>query len=105
MCDKSRVTAPTSSHQTNDRWTSRGWLALCICLLTSLLYGCAGDATESRMPATHVEQLHIEAVEGLFVSDSSEEAKSLSYEFQGDNVFPKIQLKAGDKMEGFCLKP
>ena len=103
MCDKSRVTAPTSSHQTNDRWTSRGWLALCICLLTSLLYGCAGDATESRMPATHVEQLHIEAVEGLFVSDSSEEAKSLSYEFQGDNVFPKIQLKAGDKMEGFCL--
>ena len=55
------------------------------------------------MPATYVEQLHIEAVEGVFVSDSPEEAKSLSYEFQGDNVFPKIQLKAGDKMEGFCL--
>lgn len=103
MCDKGRVTAPTASLQTNATWTSRGWLALCVCLLTSLLYGCAGDATESRMPATYVEQLHIEAVEGVFVSDSPEEAKSLSYEFQGDNVFPKIQLKAGDKMEGFCL--
>ena len=48
-------------------------------------------------------QLQIDSADASFENDSSEQAKSLTYRFEGDNVFPRIHLKEGDEVRGFCF--
>lgn len=73
-------------------------------LLIFMLSGCNKQDVEDKLVANNQEiQLHIDSADASFENDSSEQAKSLTYRFEGDNVFPRIHLKEGDEVRGFCF--
>ncbi len=69
-----------------------------------MLSGCHNQDVEDKLVANNQEiQLQIDSAEASFENGSSEQAKSLTYRFEGDNVFPRIHLKEGDEVRGFCF--
>ena len=69
-----------------------------------MLSGCNKHDVEDKLGANNQEiQLQIDSAEASFENGSSEQAKSLTYRFEGDNVFPRVHLKEGDEVRGFCL--
>lgn len=82
---------------------SYGLLMLCS-LLIFMLSGCNKQDVEDKLVANNQEiQLQIDSADASFENDSSEQAKSLTYRFEGNNVFPRIHLKEGDEVRGFCF--
>lgn len=82
---------------------SYGLLMLCS-LLIFMLSGCNKHDVEDKLVANNQEiQLQIDSADASFENDSSEQAKSLTYRFEGNNVFPRIHLKEGDAVRGFCF--
>ena len=82
---------------------SYGLLMLCS-LLIFMLSGCNKHDVEDKLVANNQEiQLQIDSADASFENDSSEQAKSLTYRFEGNNVFPRIHLKVGDEVRGFCF--
>lgn len=73
-------------------------------LLIFMLSGCHKQDVEDKLGANNQEiQLQIDSADASFENGSSEQAKSLTYRFEGDNVFPRIHLKVGDEVRGFCF--
>ena len=73
-------------------------------ILILMLSGCHNQDVEDKLVANNQEiQLQIDSAEASFENGSSEQAKSLTYRFEGDNVFPRIHLKEGDEVRGFCF--
>ena len=69
-----------------------------------MLSGCNKHDVEDKLVANNQEiQLQIDSADASFENDSSEQAKSLTYRFEGNNVFPRIHLKEGDEVRGFCF--
>lgn len=69
-----------------------------------MLSGCNKQDIEDRLVANNQEiHLQIDSADASFENDSSDQAKSLTYRFEGDNVFPRIHLKVGDEVRGFCF--
>lgn len=73
-------------------------------ILILMLSGCDKHDVEDKLVANNQEiQLQIDSADASFENDSSEQAKSLTYRFEGDNVFPRIHLKEGDEVRGYCF--
>ena len=69
-----------------------------------MLSGCNKHDVEDKLVANNQEiQLQIDSADASFENDSSEQAKGLTYRFEGDNVFPRIHLKEGDEVRGYCF--
>lgn len=69
-----------------------------------MLSGCNKHDVEDKLVANNQEiHLQIDSADASFENDSSDQAKSLTYRFEGDNVFPRIHLKVGDEVRGFCF--
>ena len=69
-----------------------------------MLSGCNKHDVEDKLVANNQEiQLQIDSADASFENGSSEQAKSLTYRFEGDNVFPRIHLKEGDEVRGYCF--
>lgn len=73
-------------------------------ILILMLSGCNKHDVEDKLVANNQEiQLQIDSADASFENGSSEQAKSLTYRFEGGNVFPRIHLKEGDEVRGFCF--
>lgn len=73
-------------------------------ILILMLSGCNKHDVEDKLVANNQEiQLQIDSADASFENGSSEQAKSLTYRFEGDNVFPRIHLKEGDEVRGYCF--
>ena len=73
-------------------------------ILILMLSGCNKHDVEDKLVANNQEiQLQIDSADASFENGSSEQAKSLTYRFEGGNVFPRIHLKVGDEVRGFCF--
>lgn len=87
-----------------DAWSKSYVLLISCTLLILALSGCSKHDVEDKLGANNQEiQLQIDSAEASFENGSSEQAKSLTYRFEGDNVFPRIYLKEGDEVRGFCF--
>ena len=87
-----------------DAWSKSYVLLISCTLLILALSGCSKHDVEDKLGANNQEiQLQIDSAEASFENGSSEQAKSLTYRFEGDNVFPRIHLKEGDEVRGFCF--
>ena len=85
-------------------WSKSYGLPMLCSLLIFRLSGCNKHDVEDKLGANNQEiQLQIDSADASFENDSSEQAKSLTYRFEGDNVFPRIHLKEGDEVRGFCF--
>ena len=85
-------------------WSKSYGLLISCTLLILALSGCSKHDVEDKLVANDQEiQLQIDSAEASFENGSSEQAKSLTYRFEGDNVFPRIHLKEGDEVRGFCF--
>lgn len=87
-----------------DAWSKSYVLLISCTLLIFILSGCnKHDAIETQGAHNQEIQLQIDSAYASFENDSSEQAKSLTYRFEGNNVFPRIHLKEGDEVQGFCF--
>ena len=87
-----------------DAWSKSYVLLISCTLLILALSGCNKHDVEDKLGANNQEiQLQIDSAEASFENGSSEQAKSLTYRFEGDNVFPRVHLKEGDEVRGFCF--
>ena len=87
-----------------DAWSKSYVLLISCTLLILVLSGCNKHDVEDKLGANNQEiQLQINSAEASFENGSSEQAKSLTYRFEGDNVFPRVHLKEGDVVRGFCF--
>lgn len=87
-----------------DAWSKSYVLLISCTLLILALSGCSKHDVEDKLGANNQEiQLQIDSAEASFENGSSEQAKSLTYRFEGDNVFPRVHLKEGDEVRGFCF--
>lgn len=85
-------------------WSKSYGLPMLCSLLIFMLSGCNNQDIEDRLVANNQEiHLQIDSADASFENDSSGQAKSLTYRFEGDNVFPRIHLKVGDEVRGFCF--
>ena len=85
-------------------WSKSYGLLILNSILILMLSGCHKQDVEDKLVANNQEiQLQIDSADASFENDSSEQAKSLTYRFEGDNVFPRIHLKVGDEVRGFCF--
>lgn len=85
-------------------WSKSYGLLILNSILILMLSGCHNQDVEDKLGANNQEiQLQIDSAEASFENGSSEQAKSLTYRFEGDNVFPRIHLKEGDEVRGFCF--
>lgn len=85
-------------------WSKSYGLLILNSILILMLSGCHNQDVEDKLVANNQEiQLQIDSADASFENDSSEQAKSLTYRFEGDNVFPRIHLKVGDEVRGFCF--
>lgn len=85
-------------------WSKSYGLLILNSILILMLSGCHKHDVEDKLVANDQEiQLQIDSADASFENDSSEQAKSLTYRFEGDNVFPRIHLKEGDEVRGFCF--
>ena len=73
-------------------------------LLILALSGCHKYDVEDKLVANNQEiQLQIYSADASFENETSKQAKSLTYRFEGDDVFPRIHLKEGDEVRGYCF--
>ena len=87
-----------------DAWGKSYGLLILSSILILMLFGCHKQDVEDKLVANNQEiQLQIDSAAASFENGSSEQAKSLTYRFEGDNVFPRIHLKEGDEVRGFCF--
>ena len=85
-------------------WSKLYGLLILSSILILMLSGCNKHDVEDKLGANNQEiQLQIDSAEASFENGSSEQAKSLTYRFEGDNVFPRVHLKEGDEVLGFCF--
>lgn len=85
-------------------WSKLYGLLILSSILILMLSGCNKHDVEDKLGANNQEiQLQIDSAEASFENGSSEQAKSLTYRFEGDNVFPRVHLKEGDEVRGFCF--
>ena len=85
-------------------WSKSYGLLILNSILILMLSGCHNQDVEDKLVANNQEiHLQIDSADASFENDSSEQAKSLTYRFEGDNVFPRIHLKEGDEVRGFCF--
>ena len=85
-------------------WSKSYGLLILNSILILMLLGCSKHDVEDKLVANKQEiQLQIDSADASFENDSSDQAKSLTYRFEGDNVFPRIHLKVGDEVRGFCF--
>ena len=85
-------------------WSKSYGLLILNSILILMLSGCHNQDVEDKLVANNQEiQLQIDSADASFENDSSDQAKSLTYRFEGDNVFPRIHLKEGDEVRGFCF--
>ena len=85
-------------------WSKSYGLLILNSILILMLSGCHKQDVEDKLGANNQEiQLQIDSADASFENDSSDQAKSLTYRFVGDNVFPRIHLKVGDEVRGFCF--
>ena len=85
-------------------WSKSYGLLILNSILILMLSGCHKQDVEDKLVANNQEiQLQIDSADASFENDSSDQAKSLTYRFEGDNVFPRIHLKVGDEVRGFCF--
>lgn len=85
-------------------WSKSYGLLILNSILILMLSGCHKQDVEDKLGANNQEiQLQIDSADASFENDSSDQAKSLTYRFEGDNVFPRIHLKVGDEVRGFCF--
>ena len=85
-------------------WSKSYGLLILNSILILMLSGCHNQDVEDKLVANDQEiQLQIDSADASFENDSSDQAKSLTYRFEGDNVFPRIHLKVGDEVRGFCF--
>lgn len=85
-------------------WSKSYGLLILNSILILMLSGCSKHDVEDKLGANNQEiQLQIDSAEASFENGSSEQAKSLTYRFEGDNVFPRVHLKEGDEVRGFCF--
>ena len=85
-------------------WSKSYGLLILNSILILMLSGCHNQDVEDKLVANNQEiQLQIDSADASFENDSSDQAKSLTYRFEGDNVFPRIHLKVGDEVRGFCF--
>lgn len=85
-------------------WSKSYGLPMLCSLLIFMLSGCNKQDIEDRLVANNQEiHLQIDSADASFENDSLDQAKSLTYRFEGDNVFPRIHLKVGDEVRGFCF--
>ena len=85
-------------------WSKSYGLLILNSILILMLSGCHKQDVEDKLGANNQEiQLQIDSADASFENGSSEQAKSLTYRFEGDNVFPRIHLKEGDEVRGFCF--
>lgn len=85
-------------------WSKSYGLLILNSILILMLSGCHNQDVEGKLVANNQEiHLQIDSADASFENDSSEQAKSLTYRFEGDNVFPRIHLKVGDEVRGFCF--
>ena len=85
-------------------WSKSYGLLILNSILILMLLGCSKHDVEDKLGANNQEiQLQIDSADASFENDSSDQAKSLTYRFEGDNVFPRIHLKVGDEVRGFCF--
>lgn len=85
-------------------WSKLYGLLILSSILILMLSGCDKHDVEDKLVANNQEiQLQIDSADASFENDSSEQAKSLTYRFEGDNVFPRIHLKEGDEVRGYCF--
>lgn len=73
-----------------------------------LVYGCSNEITEKGVsvnePLTTI-RLQIDEAVGTIKQDKKETAssQSLTFNFEGENVFPKLHLKQGDETPSYCF--
>lgn len=85
-------------------WSKLYGLLILSSILILMLSGCHNQDVEDKLVANNQEiQLQIDSADASFENGSSEQAKSLTYRFEGDNVFPRIHLKEGDEVRGYCF--
>lgn len=85
-------------------WSKSYGLLILNSILILMLSGCHNQDVEDKLVANNQEiHLQIDSADASFENDSSDQAKSLTYRFEGDNVFPRIHLKVGDEVRGFCF--
>ena len=85
-------------------WSKSYGLLILNSILILMLSGCNKQDVEDKLVANNQEiHLQIDSADASFENDSSDQAKSLTYRFEGDNVFPRIHLKEGDEVRGFCF--
>ena len=85
-------------------WSKSYGLLILNSILILMLSGCHKQDVEDKLGTNNQEiQLQIDSADASFENDSSDQAKSLTYRFEGDNVFPRIHLKVGDEVRGFCF--
>ena len=85
-------------------WSKLYGLLILSSILILMLSGCNKHDVEDKLVANNQEiQLQIDSADASFENGSSEQAKSLTYRFEGDNVFPRIHLKEGDEVRGYCF--
>ena len=85
-------------------WSKSYGLLILNSILILMLSGCHNQDVEDKLVANNQEiQLQIDSADASFENDSLDQAKSLTYRFEGDNVFPRIHLKVGDEVRGFCF--
>ena len=73
-------------------------------LLILALSGCHKHDVEDKLDANNREiQLQIYSADASFENETLKQAKSLTYRFEGDDVFPRIHLKEGDEVRGYCF--
>ena len=85
-------------------WSKSYGLLILNSILILMLSGCHNQDVEDKLVANNQEiHLQIDPADASFENDSSGQAKSLTYRFEGDNVFPRIHLKEGDEVRGYCF--
>ena len=85
-------------------WSKLYGLLILSSIVILMLSGCNKHDVEDKLVANNQEiQLQIDSADASFENDSSEQAKGLTYRFEGDNVFPRIHLKEGDEVRGYCF--
>lgn len=85
-------------------WSKLYGLLILSSIVILMLSGCNKHDVEDKLVANNQEiQLQIDSADASFENDSSEQAKGLTYRFEGDNVFPRVHLKEGDEVRGFCF--
>lgn len=77
-------------------------------LMLLLIYGCSNEITGEQVsleePLTTI-RLNIEEATGVVHRDKKDTASSraLTFNFEGEDVLPKLHLKEGDEMPSYCF--